>query len=33
LSSEELDIKDVTGMAVDMVLAGIDTVRSYWQSI
>jgi hypothetical protein len=29
LSSEELDIKDVTGMAVDMVLAGIDTVRSY----
>jgi hypothetical protein len=29
LSSEELDIKDITGMAVDMLLAGIDTVRSY----
>lgn len=29
LSYEEIDIKDVTGMAVDMLLAGIDTVRSY----
>lgn len=29
LSSEELDMKDITGMAVDMLLAGIDTVRSY----
>jgi ecdysteroid 25-hydroxylase CYP302A1 len=29
LSSEELDMKDVIGMAVDMLLAGIDTVRSY----
>jgi hypothetical protein len=27
LSSEELDVKDVTGMAVDMLLAGVDTVR------
>jgi ecdysteroid 25-hydroxylase CYP302A1 len=27
LSSKELDIKDVTGMAVDMLLAGVDTVR------
>lgn len=33
LSCEEIDIKDVTGMAVDMLLAGIDTVRSYQQSI
>jgi hypothetical protein len=33
LSSEELDIKDVTGMAMDMLLAGIDTVRSYRQSV
>jgi len=29
LSCEELDMKDITGMAVDMLLAGIDTVRSY----
>jgi hypothetical protein len=28
LSSKELDMKDVTGMAVDMLLAGVDTVRS-----
>jgi ecdysteroid 25-hydroxylase CYP302A1 len=27
LSSKELDMKDVTGMAVDMLLAGVDTVR------
>jgi hypothetical protein len=26
LSSEKLDIRDVLGMAVDMLLAGIDTV-------
>lgn len=26
LSSEELDIKDVVGMSVDMILAGVDTV-------
>jgi hypothetical protein len=29
LSSEELDVKDVTVMAVDMLLAGVDTVRLY----
>jgi hypothetical protein len=27
LSSEELDLKDVTGMAMDMLLTGVDTVR------
>lgn len=26
LSSEDLDVKDVTGMAMDMLLAGVDTV-------
>lgn len=28
LSSPELDLKDIVGMAVDFLLAGIDTVRT-----